>query len=147
MDHAIFVERTNHCRPCEFWRGACTRGHALTGDAGCPLQKFPGINGAGHQPDVSPAPTLPSTSAGSCCGGRPAELRPVTWSQVWQQLVAAEKRWRDAGHPLAGPAEYARRTGLCKGCEHYQWFQCRQCMCVVPVKAKVQTETCPAGKW
>lgn len=147
MEQSVFNSRLTCCKKCEFWRGACTKGHALRGDLGCPLKRFDGIAGAGHMLDVPAEPQLPPSGGSGCCGGGPAGIRPLTWPVIWQQLRAAERRWREAGHPVADELVYEKRKSMCRACPQYQWFQCKRCACVVALKAKLATESCPDGKW
>lgn len=41
------------------------------------------------------------------------------------------------------------RYDLCKGCDKFfhPTRQCRECMCIMSIKTKVQEATCPLGKW
>ena len=43
--------------------------------------------------------------------------------------------------------EYARRLGICRGCENLQNGMCRQCGCFVEVRAAKLGQVCPVGKW
>ena len=45
--------------------------------------------------------------------------------------------------------EYINRLSICKDCEHFdnvKW-SCKKCGCYLDKKAKMNTESCPDGKW
>lgn len=44
---------------------------------------------------------------------------------------------------------YKKRLQVCKTCEHFIKIsqQCKICMCIMPLKAKIKSSTCPKGKW
>lgn len=41
------------------------------------------------------------------------------------------------------------RMDICRNCEKFfaPTRQCRECMCVMTLKTKVHSATCPLGKW
>ncbi|MGD1960534.1 MAG: DUF6171 family protein [Fulvivirga sp.] len=42
----------------------------------------------------------------------------------------------------------AARMGICNNCDHLTSRNtCALCGCFMPAKTRVQTATCPAGKW
>ena len=47
---------------------------------------------------------------------------------------------------------YNERREICKSCEHRVDIiniteRCLVCGCVIPLKAKIESEKCPEGKW
>ena len=150
IDRSVFYSRLSVCSTCAFWRGVCTKGHALNNTPGCPLKKFAGVQGADYLPDIpQPAPQLPKAGVG-CCGAKgDGELEPLTWAQVWRHLMEALSKWQAAGYPTVASETYIERIRICQDCpqKQYQWFQCRHCRCIVFSKAKLATETCPFGLW
>lgn len=149
IDRSVFSLRLPVCKACEFWRGACLKGHALKGDFGCPLKKFDGINGAGFLEDLPvPAPELP-TPGEPCCGAGTGDIKPMAWLQVWDHLRQSMAAWKKAGFPMLSGAPYIERINTCKVCPkgQYRWFQCRHCRCPIYSKAKLATEECPFGLW
>lgn len=145
IDREAFYERRDkHCVPCEFWRGACLKGHALQSAQGCPLRKFPPIAGADYAPD-KPVPVEPPQIV-SCCGGTPA-MPPLTWPEVVRQFGISMARWVAEGCPVVDAHGHGERYGKCKSCTRFVGFYCEVCKCVAYLKAKVATESCPEGKW
>jgi hypothetical protein len=141
----FYDRRDNHCLKCEFWRGACLKGHVLSSPQGCPLKKFEPILGADYAPDL-PA-TIPEPPAGDCCG-KDADLSPMSWTQAAAHLSASLAEWVRTGVPLTDDVVYDERVDSCQdGCPSYRWFQCRLCKCLIFTKAKLPHETCPAGRW
>jgi hypothetical protein len=149
IGRSIFYERLLVCKACEFWRGACLKGHVLQGTLGCPLKKFEGVAAAGYMDDLPvPTPELPAVSATGCCGQVPeGDIKPMSWGEVWRHLVTAMEDWKKAGYPVVTGEVYTERTSTCKACVQYQWFQCKMCKCVIYTKAKLATEDCPIGLW
>ena len=43
----------------------------------------------------------------------------------------------------------AQRLGICVYCPKYRQKtqQCKECGCIMPLKAKLRDATCPLGKW
>jgi hypothetical protein len=148
-DQSVFSARLPICKACEFWKGACLKGHALHSDFGCPLKKFEGVNGAAYLDDLPvPMPELPE-SGGTCCGGSGGEIKPMSWMQVWDHLNESMAGWAKTGFAVLSGAPYVERINICKSCpkKQYRWFQCRHCRCCVYAKAKLAHETCPFGLW
>ena len=148
----VFYARLAICKECEFWRGACLKAHKLQGALGCPVKKFEGVDGVGYMEDIPvPVPEHPAVGASGCCGaGNPGdEIKPMSWIEVWHHLMAAMQDWRKAGFPIVSSEVYSKRVNTCKACPkgQYQWFQCKNCKCVVYTKAKLATEDCPLGLW
>lgn len=152
IDRTVFYTRLSICKACENWKGACLKGHVLQGTLGCPLRKFEGEAGAPYMEDLPvPLPEQPKTSSGGCCGAAAAssDIKPMTWPEVWRHLVSAMSDWKKSGYSLVDSDTYVKRVNTCRTCpkEQYRWFQCKHCRCVVYVKAKLSTETCPYGFW
>jgi hypothetical protein len=146
--NVFYARRDNHCTKCEFWKGACLKGHQLSSPQGCPIKKFDPINGADYAPDrpALEAPAVPPP--GNCCGKGDDELKPMSWAQAITHLKDSMAQWERDGWPLLPDASYQARVNRCQDeCPHYRWFQCRLCKCFVFTKAKLPHETCPAGRW
>lgn len=138
-----FYNRLTICQACEFWQGRCAKGHVLQGALGCPLKKFAGVDGVGYCVDK---PVPPSAAPAPCCEDA-SGIKPMTAGEAVRHLTQAIKSWKDAGCPLTPSESYQRRISTCRSCSQYQWFQCKQCRCVVYAKAKLATESCPLGFW
>lgn len=151
IERTIFYARLAVCKQCEFWRGACLKGHVLQGSLGCPVNKFEGVEGAGNLVDVPvPTPELPAIGGSGCCGASAEkEIAPMTWGQVWRHLMESMASWQKAGFPVVTADEYVARIRVCRNCPkgQYQWFQCKHCRCIVYSKAKLATEVCPFDLW
>lgn len=73
----------------------------------------------------------------------------MRWPEALEQFGWAMAKWKSSGKPLVDDEAHSKRVEICKHCPggHYRVFQCKLCKCVVFVKAKMATETCPAGYW
>lgn len=142
----VFRQRRALCLACEHWAGACLKRHTLQAPVGCPARKFPPVDGADYLPDLAPI-ARPAPPTGTACCGQSAELKPLTYTQAVAHLTQSMSVWADAGFPFAPANVYEKRVALCKACEHYRFFQCKLCHCIVLSKAKLATEACPTGKW
>lgn len=142
----IFRQRRALCLACAQWAGACLKRHTLQSPLGCPLRLFPPVEGADYLPDLAPAARPAPAPKESCCG-QGAELKPLSYTQAATHLSHSLAAWQAAGFPFAPESVYTSRVALCKACEHYRFFQCKLCHCIVLSKAKLATETCPARKW
>ena len=40
-----------------------------------------------------------------------------------------------------------KRMDICEECEHYKRYFCVKCGCVMAVKTKYRSMSCPVGKW
>lgn len=144
----VFYERQAVCLTCEHWKGVCLKGHGLASPLGCPIQKFPGVEGASYMED-RPAAKVEVGAALPCCGEGAPEVKELTYAQAAQAFVEDMKAWKAAGFPLLSEAHYNERVGICKTCPggFYRWFQCRACKCLIFSKAKLATTACPGGYW
>lgn len=146
--NVFYDRRDGHCLKCEFWKGACLKGHRLSSPQGCPIRKFPPINGADYAADSPARKAAEVPQPGDCCGRKEPELKAMTWSQATAHLAESMKKWEAAGFKLTPEKIYHDRVGSCQdNCPHYRWFQCRLCKCVVLTKARLPHEKCPAGRW
>ena len=140
----IFYERRDRfCRPCEFWRGACLKGHNLASTAGCPVRKFPGVQGAEYATDRAVNQTIPEHK--ECCNK--SKLPPTTWAEVSKQFMSSVVAWIKSGLALTSAKQHGFRYGRCQACDRFKEFYCTECKCVAYIKAKLLTEKCPLGKW
>jgi hypothetical protein len=50
---------------------------------------------------------------------------------------------------LVPPRVQMLRQDICVKCESYNnpTKQCKICFCVIPLKVRMESETCPKGKW
>jgi hypothetical protein len=50
---------------------------------------------------------------------------------------------------MADKREYNRRITICSECPwlNKTLMQCKQCMCFLKVKARLDNQVCPIGKW
>jgi hypothetical protein len=141
-----FYRRLEICRLCEFWRGACLKGHNLASPTGCPVQKFEPIQGSGYAPDRQVPDPEPGVRARGCCGP-PQDVPNLSWAEVIASFGASMVHWIKEGLPLADPDLHARRYGVCKECPQYAKFHCKVCKCLVYAKTKLASEVCPESKW
>lgn len=52
-----------------------------------------------------------------------------------------------AGCPHVSREAYAARLAACDACEARRGSICTECSCVIPLKAKMETEACPRERW
>lgn len=54
-----------------------------------------------------------------------------------------------SGFSVVSDEEQARRMAICESCEHFDKGQrrCKICGCFARLKARIEREHCPAGKW
>lgn|GEM_PF-3852290 len=53
-----------------------------------------------------------------------------------------------SGMPMFDKVTYEDRLAICQECESYQPNGvCRECGCILAIKAKMRMETCPLAKW
>lgn len=46
------------------------------------------------------------------------------------------------------PEPFAQtRIKICRECEHYTMFVCKQCGCFMPAKTRLKMAECPIKKW
>lgn len=139
--------RDEFCTRCEFWKGVCLKGHALTSAQGCPQRKFDPVDGADYAPDIEVASAKDVPKPGGCCGGE-ADAKPMTYAEATIHLAASIRDWIADGTPLTPDDVYNTRVDTCKnGCPHYRFYQCGLCKCFVLAKAKIPGEQCPVNRW
>ena len=147
IDQSVFYDRRdNHCIPCEFWKGVCLKGHNLGSPAGCPIKKFPPVEGADYLQDRPAASTGSGEPRTGCCGGAPV-IPHMSITGVMAQFTQAMAKWQKAGFPIASDTERARRVAICRSCPRYEWFHCQVCRCICLIKAGLDTEECPEKRW
>lgn len=138
--------RDEFCTRCEFWKGACLKGHALASAQGCPLRKFEPVDGADYAPDAPIAPAAEVPKPGGCCGGD-AGIKPMTWAEATTHLAESMRDWLAEGAPMTPDDVYNTRVDTCKNCPQFRFYQCRLCKCFILAKAKVPGEQCPLNRW
>jgi hypothetical protein len=142
IDRDVFNERRDtFCRQCEWWQGVCLKGHALGSSDGCPLHKFPPVEGAGYAPDKQAEQDSPKLIKG-CCGGSD-DMPPLTWAQVLIQFTKSIATWIAEGLPLVSSEQHGARYEQCKPCPQFKRFYCKHCKCIAYLKTKLGTEVCP----
>jgi len=141
IEQRVFYDRLeNHCKLCPHWKGVCLKGHALASDEGCPLQKFPPVNGADYAPERTTA--APAPKIVDCCGAD-SRMPPLNWGQVLASFAKSMAEWIKAGLPLVSHKTHGMRYGSCKTCLQFHRFYCKHCKCVAYLKTKLATEQCP----
>ncbi len=142
------ARRDQHCLKCDFWRGACLKGHNLSADEGCPIHKFEPVNGASYAQDAgTPMPFQTANSAGCCCGPKQEEMPEITWSGVLKLFASSMLEWIRTGAKLVSSEIHGERYSTCKECDRFHKFYCLDCRCAVYVKAKLRPAGCPRRKW
>lgn len=135
-----FDRRLQTCEACEFFKNrVCTRGHILQSMLGCPLKRFPGMNGLGYAEVQNPTPAPPGPCGG--CGGDTLP-KSMSWPEVLAEFYKTTSEWARLGFPLSDNEEHSRRLKLCAPCPHYRHFQCALCKCFVFIKAKLLSAHC-----
>ena len=45
--------------------------------------------------------------------------------------------------------QYEKRMSICESCDRFFELtkQCKECKCVMPIKARIKQATCPLNKW
>jgi hypothetical protein len=145
IDHTVFYDRLSQCKMCEFFAGRrCRKGHGLASPNGCPIQKFPPMAGCGYDMDQEPdTPFIPTCP--SCVVDK--SMPEMTWPQVIQHFTAAMIRWAAAGMPLVSEEVHTERIQTCFTCLRRKGKWCSICHCLLYLKAKVGTESCPESRW
>jgi len=143
----VFYDRLGkHCQQCEHWANVCLKGHASSSPEGCPIYKFPPIQGAQYA-SVREAPSPPAFA--NCCGNTIQELEPLTWPQVLAHFAESMTKWIASGMKVVKKDTHMSRYGTCKlnTCGEFRDFYCHHCKCIAYCKAKLATETCPKKLW
>jgi hypothetical protein len=94
---------------------------------------------------VAGQPTPAPTAEGQpCCGGQPPGLLTKAAS-----LAKAVVTHVAAGMPMADDATVEARWVTCRVCEMFdaENVVCRACGCLLNVKIRLGTSSCPIGKW
>jgi len=83
----------------------------------------------------------PSAQSGSFCKGCTATVH-ISEEEI-RQLIGSVARIRSV--KLTTEEEYERRMQACRSCEAFQFgTTCRWCGCLMEIKAKLQTSSCPS---
>lgn len=46
------------------------------------------------------------------------------------------------------PLQYQTRLSICNRCPKYSTLKiCKLCLCIIPIKAKLKSQSCPQGLW
>jgi len=115
---------------CGEWAGSCKLGHKMTSDAACPKNLF-------------------SASVMASRGPTQAKPQELTWAGVLAEFSRSMVRWIASGVSLVSPSEHALRYATCQKnqCGMLKGFACQRCGCIVYIKSKMQSESCPLGLW
>lgn len=147
----FYTRLESHCKPCSEWDGACLRGHAIHSPTGCPLKKFPPVDGHSYDAEDVRVVVPAGGQRGGCrgCGAKvePDWVTPMTWQQVLGKFSESMQVWVKEGMPLVSSVEHERRRSICESCPHYRHFHCKLCKCLVYTKTALKTEYCPVGAW
>lgn len=148
IERAAFYERLGKCRLCPYWKGACSKGHALQSPVGCPIRKFEPMPGFAYHPDTPVELAAAPGPARRCCTeAADAAVVPLSYAQAAVGFAKSMAKAIEAGMPLVSDAVYGQRVGVCHGCGEFNHFQCRICKCLIWAKAKLATEDCPKRLW
>lgn len=55
--------------------------------------------------------------------------------------------WMKNGFHIANEELQQKRQNVCDSCEFYINRRCSKCGCFMAVKIRLQTSSCPEGKW
>ena len=55
--------------------------------------------------------------------------------------------WMKSGFHIANEEIQQKRQNVCDSCEFYINRRCGKCGCFMDIKIKLQTSSCPEGKW
>ena len=142
IDSITFYERRDRfCQTCQWWRGVCLKGHALGSPEGCPIQRFPPVEGAAYALNQQAQDQTPHIVKGCC--GQSDDMPPLTWAQVLALFAKSMALWITEGLPLANSALHGARYDVCKRCKKFNRFYCKHCKCVAMLKTKLLTSRCP----
>ena len=48
---------------------------------------------------------------------------------------------------LSMPGHGIKRLDICKSCEHYTGRFCKKCGCLMSIKVRIKSTSCPIGLW
>jgi hypothetical protein len=69
----------------------------------------------------------------------------------YKEKVGSTRPWDmlNPAEPKSLTEEAQARYDICKSCPELTGVtkQCKQCLCVMPLKVKLQNAKCPLGKW
>lgn len=87
--------------------------------------------------------TIKRNCSNACSGDYPTLLEMGT------NFVKALVDHAKDGFRVASDEEVANRLQICEGCEFYdgQQDRCRSCGCNSSLKARMNSGSCPKGKW
>jgi len=118
------------------------KGHGLASPEGCPIKRFPPVDGAGYALDRQAEPGAPATVRGcENCGSQ--GMPPLNWGQVLASFTKSMVGWIKAGAPLVGGRVHGLRYDQCNTCTEFRSFYCHHCKCLAYLKTKLATEQCP----
>jgi hypothetical protein len=55
--------------------------------------------------------------------------------------------WVESGMLLLDAEGVNHRITLCRACPHFNGHLCAKCGCLIAMKTRLTTSTCPEGKW
>jgi hypothetical protein len=67
----------------------------------------------------------------------------------YKKKMGTTRPWDSTNIEKATEEEYQQRIDTCKLCEKFieKTEQCAECKCVMTIKAKIKSSTCPLDKW
>ena len=72
---------------------------------------------------------------------------PYSNVKTFAKATVDEARAAIRGDEPVPAAEVSRRLGLCRSCQNLDSGICRVCSCIVEIKARYRTQSCPQGRW
>jgi hypothetical protein len=73
--------------------------------------------------------------------------KKLTLREVGQKFAASMLYWSRMGFPTVDNDRHEKRYAVCQSCPQFNNFICGECGCVAFAKSKLETESCPLGKW
>lgn len=73
--------------------------------------------------------------------------RMPTFAERMASFTTAVAGYISQGCPNVPHDAYTKRVETCRTCKEFNGSECRVCGCFIALKAEMQTENCPLGKW
>jgi hypothetical protein len=69
------------------------------------------------------------------------------WTEVLKEFTTSMITWAKNGLGVVNSTVHNQRYSVCLQCDKLKNHRCAECGCVVYVKSKLDTESCPLNKW
>jgi hypothetical protein len=69
------------------------------------------------------------------------------WTEVLREFTGAMIKWAKSGLGVVDSKTHSQRYGICTGCDQLKNHRCVDCGCIVYIKSKLESESCPLKKW